>query len=60
MSKKPKQHDTAVILTIRQADAMTKRGRNDVARWLRRQADSLVREGDNYSARFTARYHYPA
>jgi hypothetical protein len=37
---------------------MTKRGRKDVARWLRRQAGFLERHADQLSHRFTARYIY--
>jgi hypothetical protein len=50
---------TAAIITIRGAGRMTKKGRRDIANWLRRHADSLVKYGHEYSnGRFIGRYHY--
>jgi hypothetical protein len=50
---------SAAVLTIKRAPAMTKKGRKDIAAWLRRQANMLLRHGDQYSeTRFTARYLY--
>jgi len=45
-------------LTIRNAAKMGKKGRRDVANWLRKQANHLLTDGDNYSARFTASFNY--
>lgn len=50
---------SAAVLTIFDAPLMTKRGRNQVADWLRRQADMLVKDGEFYTpGRFTGRYAY--
>ena len=50
---------SAAILTIKEAGRMSKRGRQDIAAWLRRQAAYFLRYGDKYSeTRFTARYLY--
>jgi hypothetical protein len=44
------------ILTIRNSDRMTKRGRKMIADWLQHQADQLVEIGPEYAPLFTARY----
>lgn len=49
---------SAAILTIKGADRMTKKGRAQIAAWLRRNADFLVKHGDKYSKGFRARYLY--
>ena len=49
---------SAAIVTVHHAHNMTKKGRKDIAKWLRRQADFLEQDGDKYAARFTARYLY--
>lgn len=49
---------SAAVLTIKDADQMTKRGRRDIADWLRKQADFLIEHGDQFSGRFRARYLY--
>ena len=50
---------SAAILTIKEAGLMSKRGRKDIATWLRRQAAFFLWYGDKYSEkRFTARYLY--
>lgn len=49
---------SAAILTVRDAPGMTKRGRKQIAAWMRRQAAFFEKHGDNYSKRFTARYLY--
>ena len=50
---------SAAILTIKSPGKMSKKGRGDIIKWLRRQADHLQKEGDNYTeGRFTARYIY--
>lgn len=49
----------AAVLTLKRPGAMTKEGRAEIARWLRRCANDLVKLGDQYNAtgRFIARYH---
>ena len=49
---------SAAIVTIRDAEQMTAKGRRDIAAWLKRQADALIKDGKLYSKRFTARYQY--
>lgn len=49
---------SAAIVTIREAERMTPRGRRDIAEWLRRQARALIKDGPLYARRFTARYIY--
>ena len=49
---------SAAIITIKHADAMTKKGRRDVAEWLRMHANYLLEHGKEYAPRFTARYLY--
>ena len=49
---------SAAIVTIKNADSMTKRGRKAIAEWLRRKAEFLEENGDQFSPRFTARYLY--
>lgn len=59
MATKRKRKDrSAAIVTIRDADKMTTRGRRDIAAWLRRTAAFLVKHGDQYSSRFAGRYMY--
>ena len=53
----PKEKSAAVV-TVFDAAHMTKRGRKQIATWLRRQADMLEAEGGNYAGRFTVRYLY--
>lgn len=55
--EKPKEK-RAAILTVFEAPDMTKRGRRQIATWLRKQAEFLEREGQHYAKRFTARYIY--
>lgn len=51
------KQQSAAILTIKNAPAMSTKGRRAIARWLIKQAQSLVVEGKNYPpGRFTARY----
>lgn len=49
----------AAILTIHKPGAMSKHGREEIARWLRRCANDLVKLGSDYNAtgRFIARYY---
>ena len=49
---------SAAILTIKDAKNMTKKGRKDIALWLKRQAQFLQYHGDQFSSRFIARYLY--
>lgn len=49
---------SAAIVTIKDAPKMTKRGRKNIAAWLRRQAGFLEKHSDQLSHRFTARYIY--
>lgn len=49
---------SAAVLTIKDADQMTDKGRREIATWLRKQANSLVQHGENYADRFRARYLY--
>ena len=57
--RKYKKEKSAAILSVFKAPEMTKKGRKDIAAWLRRQATNLLRYGDKYSeTRFTARYLY--
>lgn len=54
--RKPK---TAAIVTIRAPGKMTKRGRRDIAVWLRQHANWLLKHGDEYTdGRFTGRFIY--
>jgi len=55
---KTKATKSAAILTIKDANRMTKKGRLEVAAWLKRQAAFLASHGQEYSPRFTARYLY--
>jgi hypothetical protein len=48
----------AAVLTLKDADKMTAKGRRQIAAWLRKQADALQAEGNNYASRFRARYLY--
>lgn len=49
----------AAVLTLKKPGAMTKEGRAEIARWLRRSANDLVKLGDQYNStgRFIARYY---
>lgn len=49
---------SAAIITVKDAPAMTKRGRKAIASWLRRQAGFLEKHGPEFASRFTARYMY--
>lgn len=59
MAKVAKTQASAAIITIRQANSMTKLGRKAIAQWLRHHADMLEDYGQEYSSRFTGRYLYP-
>lgn len=50
---------TASVVTINEPGSMSKKGRKQIADWLRRTACDLERLGEKYTTgRFTARYHY--
>ena len=49
---------SAAIITIRDAEHMTAKGRREIATWMRQQADFLEQHGKEFSKRFTARYLY--
>jgi triphosphoribosyl-dephospho-CoA synthetase len=46
------------VLTIFDAGKMTKKGRRDIAKWLRQHAEDLLSDGDNYSSLFRGRFQY--
>ena len=48
--------ESAVILTIFDADKMTKSGKKHIAKWLCKQADVLIEDGHLYAKRCTIRY----
>lgn len=52
------KEQSAAILTIKSAAKMAKRGKRDIANWLRKQADLLESEGQYYSDGYRARYIY--
>lgn len=49
---------SAAVITIKDAGKMTKKGRREVAAWLRKTADTLVKYGDELAPTFRARYLY--
>ena len=50
---------TVARLAIQKPGAMTKRGRRDIANWLRSHAAMLMKDGDKYTeGRFTGRFTY--
>lgn len=50
---------SAAILTIKEPGRMSRKGRTQIAAWLRRQANHFLNYGDKYThGRFTARYLY--
>lgn len=60
-AKKPrntKSEKTAAVLTIRDADKMTKAGRKRIAKWLTSHAELIIAEGHKYAPRFRGRYLY--
>ncbi len=58
VKRKPKHKIKSVaVLTMMDVAGMTKKGRRDIAKWLRRQADFMLEHGSDYSdKRFIARY----
>jgi hypothetical protein len=57
-TRKDMSEKSAAILTIKNAEKMTKKGRADIADWLRKQARFLTKHGDKYAKGFRARYLY--
>lgn len=51
---------TAATVTIHRAPDMTRRGRKNIANWLRRQANFLEFDYAELSRRYTARWQYKA
>ena len=49
---------SAAVITIRDANKMTDKGRKAIAEWLRNNAKNLFKYRKAYSGRFTARYIY--
>ena len=49
---------SAAILTIFEPNNMSRTGRRDIVRWLRRQASMLNRHADKLANRYTASYLY--
>lgn len=50
---------SAAIVTIKAPGKMSKKGRKQIADWLRRQAANLSKHGNEYTdGMFTARYLY--
>ncbi len=51
---------SAAVITIKKPGAMTKRGRCEIATWLRNQASNLLKHGNDYNdtGNFVARYNY--
>jgi len=49
---------SAAVITVFNADMMTKQGRKRIAKWMREQAEFLEEFGPKYSWRFTSRYMY--
>lgn len=47
---------SAAVLTIKDADKMTPKGRKEVAAWIRQRADFLEKHGANLGPRFRTRY----
>ena len=57
--KSIKVYKSAAVLTVKDADKMTKSGRRQIAKWLLQQAKYLVQFGDQYGPTLRARYLYP-
>ncbi len=48
----------AAVITIRDAHKMTKKGRREIALWLKHQGTMLKMEGEHYGPTFRGRYLY--
>ena len=53
-----KKEKSAAIVTIFDAPSMTKKGKREIANWLRKHAKWLEEDGDKYSKLFRGRYLY--
>lgn len=53
-----KKDKSAAVVTIKDAGKMTKKGRREVAAWLRKTAETLTKYGDELAPTFRARYIY--
>lgn len=49
---------SAAILTVHRAPDMTRKGRKQIAKWLRSCADHLETYGELYDRKFVARWCY--
>lgn len=49
---------SAAILTIKDAANMTKKGKKNIADWLRKQAKALIKDGHLYHKKIVIRYLY--
>jgi hypothetical protein len=56
--ERPNGEKVAAKVTIHRGADMTKRGKRQIANWLRRQADFLESHGDQMANRFTASWRY--
>lgn len=56
--KRKRTEKSAAIVTIKDAPKMTKKGRREVAAWLRKTAETLLEYGDELAPTFRARYIY--
>ncbi len=56
--KRKHTEKSAAVVTIKDASKMTKKGRAEVAAWLRKTAATLTRYGDDLAPTFRARYLY--
>lgn len=51
--------ESAAIITIKDAPAMSRKGRCEIAQWMRRQATFFVQHGERYAdGTFRARFLY--
>jgi len=58
MTEKPK-YKSAAILTIKDASAMSEKGRRDIVEWLHNRADDLEESASRMAPTFRARFIYP-
>jgi len=49
---------SAAVLTIKNAGNMSKKGKKNIADWLRKQAKALIKDGHLYSKKIIIRYLY--
>lgn len=58
MERHTRFRQTRTLLTLKDYDNYSSKGRRDIAAWLRRHAKFLEQHGNQYSKRFTGRYLY--